>query len=114
MGSTQLYDTTGITNDNPISSPCVSPPTCASPTSLKPTLIEDEDFGKQYNNSDEHFLYPSKDSGGNSNSISVSGMSTNNADIPVDKENPMRCVECGEEFVNHFRYIFFCNDSVKM
>ena len=32
-------------------------------------------------------------------------MSGTNADIPVDKENPMRCVECGEEFVNHFRYI---------
>ena len=70
-------------------SPCVSPPTCASPTSLKPTLIEDDD---------EQFLCPS--STGIQSNISVSG--TNN-DIPVDKENPMRCVECGEEFVNHFR-----------
>jgi hypothetical protein len=24
------------------------------------------------------------------------------ADIPLDKENPMRCVECGKEFSNHF------------
>ena len=24
------------------------------------------------------------------------------ADIPMDKENPKRCVECGEEFANHF------------
>jgi hypothetical protein len=100
--STQLCENTKITNDNPIS-PCVSPPTCASPTSLKPTLIEDEDVVSQYNNSDEHFLYPSKDTGGNPNNISVSGMSGTNADIPVDKENPMRCVECKEEFVNHFR-----------
>ena len=24
------------------------------------------------------------------------------ADIPIDKENPLRCVDCGEEFPNHF------------
>lgn len=24
------------------------------------------------------------------------------AEIPVDKENPKRCVECGQEFSNHF------------
>ena len=75
-------------------SPCVSPPTCASPTSLKPTLIEDDD---------DQFLCPS--STGIQNNISVSGMPGTNNDIPVDKENPMRCVECGEEFVNHFRCV---------
>ena len=73
-------------------SPCVSPPTCASPTSLKPTLIEDDD---------DQFLCPS--STGIQNNISVSGIPGSNNDIPVDKENPMRCVECGEEFLNHFR-----------
>ena len=75
-------------------SPCVSPPTCASPTSLKPTLIEDDD---------DQFLCPS--STGIQSNISVSGMPGTNNDIPVDKENPMRCVECGEEFVNHFRCV---------
>ena len=75
-------------------SPCVSPPTCASPTSLKPTLIEDDD---------DQFLCPSTT--GIQSNISVSGMPGTNNDIPVDKENPMRCVECGEEFVNHFRCV---------
>ena len=79
-------------NDEQNSSPCVSPPTCASPTFLKPTLIEDDD---------DHFLFPS--SIGIQNNISVSGIPGTNNDIPVDKENPMRCVECGEEFLNHFR-----------
>ena len=79
-----------LEHQNP--SPCVSPPTCASPTSLKPTLIEDDD---------DQFLCPS--STGIQSNISVSGMPGTNNDIPVDKENPMRCVECGEEFVNHFR-----------
>ena len=81
-----------LEHQNP--SPCVSPPTCASPTSLKPTLIEDDD---------DQFLCPS--STGIQSNISVSGMPGTNNDIPVDKENPMRCVECGEEFVNHFRCV---------
>ena len=99
--TTPLTVDTNIRNDNQIS-PCVSPPTCTSPTSLKPTLIEEDNMNR-YNNSEDQFLYPSN--GGSQNNISVSGMSGNSTDIPVDKENPMRCVECGEEFVNHFRYV---------
>ena len=91
-GESELQGDLNILKDDIQVSPCVSPPTCASPTSLKPTLIEDDD---------EQFLYPSSTS--IQNNISVSGMPGTNNDIPVDKENPMRCVECGEEFVNHFR-----------
>ena len=97
--STPLRVDTNTITDEGIVSPCVSPPTF--PTSLKPTLIEDDDVS-QYNHSDEQFLCPSNVSQAN---VAANGVSVgNNTDIPVDKENPMRCVECGEEFVNHFRY----------
>ena len=103
--SSPLCVDTSTSRDHSIVSPCVSPPTCASPTSFKPTLIEDQEASGGHSNnvnSDDHFLCPA--SAGSQNHISTSGMSGTNTDIPVDKENPMRCVECGEEFLNHFRY----------
>ena len=108
--SSPLCVDTSTSRDHSIVSPCVSPPTCASPTSFKPTLIEDQEASGGHSNnvnSDDHFLCPA--SAGSQNHISTSGMSGTNTDIPVDKENPMRCVECGEEFVNHFRYFSKCN-----
>ena len=108
--SSPLCVDTSTSRDHSIVSPCVSPPTCASPTSFKPTLIEDQEASGGHSNnvnSNDHFLCPA--SAGSQNHISTSGMSGTNTDIPVDKENPMRCVECGEEFVNHFRYFSKCN-----
>ena len=78
----------------------MSPPTCTSPNFLKPTIIVDDDIN-QDKNPDDQFLSPPSFVGSQAH-ILVSG---NTTDIPVDKENPMRCVECGEEFVNHFRYL---------
>ena len=94
-----LTISTNPTNHNQIS-PCVSPPTCASPRSLKPTLIEDDAMNNE-NGPDGQFLFNSGI--GSISSTLTSGLSGASTDIPVDKENPMRCVECGEEFVNHFR-----------
>lgn len=96
------------TGHNSQISPCVSPPTCASPGSFKPTLIE-YDGMNNCNSPDGQFLYHSGI--GSVNNTLGSSMSGTSTDIPVDKENPMRCVECGEEFVNHFRYVIFLDPS---
>ena len=50
---------------------------------------------------------PDSDSKANEEESSAAGGSNNNLDveseeIPLDTENPTRCVECGEDFPNHF------------
>ena len=43
------------------------------------------------------------DSGpGSPSDADYQGIMDADADIPIDKENPLRCVDCGEEFQNHF------------
>merc|ERR1719510_1116612 len=66
-----LSITTNPTDDNQIS-PCVSPPTCASPRSLKPTLIEDDAMNNE-NGPDGQFLFNSGI--GSINSTLTSGLS---------------------------------------
>ena len=46
--------------------------------------------------------YGDADMTDNDNPGSPSEADFADADIPIDKENPLRCVDCGEEFQNHF------------